>query len=109
MLNPDEQTRITCEEILQNDWCKQDIEEILNEMRRPSLSPDVPPPVVSSRRRSTRTPNPPKLPEVPTMGKQVTLNSAHQDYDQLYYKKHHVLRSFLIIDGDGSGDTTEQV
>ncbi len=85
MLDPDEKTRITCEQILENDWCKQDIEKVLNEMRRPSLAPDTPPPVVSSRRRSTRTPNPPALPEVPTVGRRISLNyqyagSAHSNW-----------------------------
>ena len=74
MLNPDEKTRVTCEQILENDWCKQDIEKVLNEMRRPSLSPDVPPPIVSSRRRSTRTPNAPALPEIPSVGERISLN-----------------------------------
>lgn len=59
MLDPNEETRITGVKILENIWCKKDIDDVLNEMRRPSL---VEPPIVSSRRRSTRTPNAPQLP-----------------------------------------------
>ena len=71
MLDPDENTRITCEQILENNWCKTDIDKVLNEMRRPSLSLDEPP-IVSNRRRSTRTPNAPKLPSIPSAGKWVS-------------------------------------
>ena len=71
MLDPDEKTRITCEQILETDWCKQNVDKVLDEMRRPSLTPDVSPPVVSKRRRSTRTPNPPTPPDIPSVGKQI--------------------------------------
>ena len=54
------------------------MDNVLNEMRRPSLAHDTPPPIVSTRRRSTRTPNPPALPEVPSVGKRISLNCAVQ-------------------------------
>ncbi|XP_028418241.1 testis-specific serine/threonine-protein kinase 4-like [Dendronephthya gigantea] len=87
MLDPDEKTRITCDQILECDWCKQDMDKVINEMRRPSLATDVPPPVVSSRRRSTRTPNPPTLPEIPpSVGDEKRMSMAEPSQRRMSFK-----------------------
>ena len=72
MLDPDEKTRITCEGILEDTWCEQGIEKVVNEMRRPSLAPDDTRslPVMSNRKRSSIVPKPPTLPTIHSNGKQ---------------------------------------
>ena len=72
MLDPDEKTRITCEGILEDTWCEQGMEKVVDEMRRPSLAPDDTRslPVMSNRKRSSIVPKPPTLPTIHSNGKQ---------------------------------------
>ena len=72
MLDPDEKTRITCEGILEDTWCEQGMEKVVDEMRRPSLAPDDTRslPVTSNRKRSSIVPKPPTLPTIHSTGKQ---------------------------------------